>query len=83
MPQAVLRLKQGFGRLIRSRADRGGVVVLDRRLITRFYGQVFVRSLPGCSVKQGPAARACVEVGDWLKPEVEFQQTALLPAAPG
>ena len=51
-------LKQGFGRLIRSRADRGAVVVLDRRLVTRFYGQVFVRSLPPCSVKQGPGARA-------------------------
>jgi Rad3-related DNA helicase len=83
VPQAVLRLKQGFGRLIRSRADRGGVVVLDRRLITRFYGQVFVRSLPACSVKQGPAARACIEVGDWLKPEAELTQTTLLPTAPG
>ena len=83
VPQAVLRLKQGFGRLIRSRADRGGVVVLDRRLITRFYGQVFVRSLPDCSVKQGPAARACTEVGEWLNPEAKFQQTTLLPAAPG
>ncbi len=51
VPQAVLRLKQGFGRLIRSRADRGGVVVLDRRLITRFYGPVFVRSLPACSLR--------------------------------
>jgi Rad3-related DNA helicase len=83
VPQAVLRLKQGFGRLIRSRADRGGVVVLDRRLVTRFYGQVFVSSLPGCSVKQGPVARACVEVGDWLKPEPTVTQTSLLLTAPG
>ena len=66
VPQAVLRLKQGFGRLIRSRTDRGAVVVLDRRIVTRFYGQVFLRSLPGCSVKQGPASRAGVEVADWL-----------------
>lgn len=83
VPQAVLRLKQGFGRLIRSRADRGGVVVLDRRLITRFYGQVFVRSLPDCSVKQGPATRACVEVGEWLKPEATLLQSTLLSVAPG
>jgi Rad3-related DNA helicase len=68
LPQAVLRLKQGFGRLIRSRADRGAVVVLDRRLVTRFYGQVFVRSLPSCSVKQGPAARSGQEVESWLSP---------------
>ncbi|MGI9144995.1 MAG: ATP-dependent DNA helicase [Chloroflexota bacterium] len=83
VPQAVLRLKQGFGRLIRSRADRGGVVVLDRRLITRFYGQVFVRSLPACSVRQGPAARTCAEVGDWVTPDANFTKTTLLPAAPG
>ncbi|HEX8968803.1 MAG TPA: helicase C-terminal domain-containing protein [Chloroflexota bacterium] len=66
VPQAVLRLKQGFGRLIRSRTDRGAVIVLDRRLVTRFYGQVFLRSLPACSVKQGPAARAGVEAAGWL-----------------
>ncbi|MDQ6675582.1 MAG: DEAD/DEAH box helicase [Chloroflexota bacterium] len=83
VPQAVLRLKQGFGRLIRSRADRGGVVVLDRRLITRAYGQVFVRSLPPCSVRQGPAARACVEIGEWVKPAAELTQTTLLPSVPG
>lgn len=67
VPQAVLRLKQGFGRLIRSRTDRGAVVVLDRRIVTRFYGQVFLRSLPPCSVKQGPAARAASEVAEWLR----------------
>jgi DNA polymerase-3 subunit epsilon/ATP-dependent DNA helicase DinG len=66
LPQAVLRLKQGFGRLIRSRSDRGAVVVLDRRLVTRSYGSIFVRSLPPCSVKQGPARRTTVEVGEWL-----------------
>jgi DNA polymerase-3 subunit epsilon/ATP-dependent DNA helicase DinG len=66
VPQAVLRLKQGFGRLIRSRADRGAVVVLDRRLVTRYYGQVFMRSLPPCQVRQGPIHRAGAEVSDWL-----------------
>jgi DNA polymerase-3 subunit epsilon/ATP-dependent DNA helicase DinG len=78
VPQAVLRLKQGFGRLIRSRTDRGAVVVLDRRLITRFYGHVFMRSLPPCSVKQGPSARAGLEAAHWLlAPEPEQQQLAL------
>jgi predicted DnaQ family exonuclease/DinG family helicase len=66
VPQAVLRLKQGVGRLIRSRVDRGAVVVLDRRLVTRFYGQVFVRSLPPCTMRQGPAHRAGSEVGVWV-----------------
>jgi Rad3-related DNA helicase len=66
VPGAVLRLKQGFGRLIRSRTDRGVVVVLDRRLVTRSYGRVFVSSLPTCSVEQGPAHRAGRVVADWL-----------------
>jgi DNA polymerase-3 subunit epsilon/ATP-dependent DNA helicase DinG len=80
IPQAVLRLKQGFGRLIRSRSDRGAVVVLDRRLVTRFYGQVFLRSLPSCSVKQGPATRTGLETQEWLvKPSTQLE----LQVAPG
>lgn len=46
LPQAVLKLKQGFGRLIRSRSDRGCVVVLDSRLAHKRYGRVFLASLP-------------------------------------
>src|SRR4029453_8850240 len=66
VPQAVLRLNQGFGRLIRSRGDRGAVVVLDRRLVTRYYGQRFLRSLPPCSVRQGPLSRVGAEVEGWV-----------------
>jgi ATP-dependent DNA helicase DinG len=50
LPSAVLLLKQGLGRLIRSRADRGVLAVLDRRLLTRPYGQAFLRSLPSCPI---------------------------------
>ncbi len=46
IPQAVLRFKQGFGRLIRARRDRGVVSVLDRRLLTKPYGKTFFSSLP-------------------------------------
>jgi len=46
IPQAVLKFKQGFGRLIRARTDRGIVVVLDTRILTKSYGKVFLRSLP-------------------------------------
>jgi Rad3-related DNA helicase len=46
LPQAVLRLKQGFGRLIRSRRDRGVVAVLDRRLGTASYRWDIVNALP-------------------------------------
>ena len=46
LPQAALRLKQGFGRLIRSQDDRGVVAILDKRIQTRHYGRRFIRDLP-------------------------------------
>lgn len=46
LPEAVLRFRQGFGRLIRRTTDRGIVVVLDERIVTKSYGRVFLRSLP-------------------------------------
>ena len=46
VPQAVLKFRQGFGRLIRHRDDRGVVIVLDRRIITKRYGAKFLGSLP-------------------------------------
>ncbi|MBI2755560.1 MAG: DEAD/DEAH box helicase [Chloroflexi bacterium] len=67
VPQAVLRFKQGFGRLIRSKTDRGAVVLLDRRIATRKYGSVFLRSLPGCTAKQGPLSRTAPLIRDWLE----------------
>jgi len=46
VPQAVIKLKQGFGRLIRSRTDRGAVVLLDSRVVNKRYGRLFLDSLP-------------------------------------
>lgn len=46
LPQAVIKLKQGFGRLIRSRRDRGCVLILDSRIAHKRYGRVFLHSLP-------------------------------------
>lgn len=46
VPRAALKLKQGFGRLIRSAADRGAVIIYDKRLLTRRYGRVLLASLP-------------------------------------
>src|SRR6476469_5027241 len=50
VPQAIIALKQGLGRLIRSTTDRGVLAVLDPRLRTKPYGQTFLRSLPQCRV---------------------------------
>jgi len=66
VPQAALRFKQGFGRLIRSRSDRGVLVVLDRRIKAKSYGAAFIRSLPPCTVKSGPARHVPREVVVWL-----------------
>ena len=57
VPSAVIRLKQGFGRLIRTKTDRGVVVIADKRIVTRSYGQQFLKSLPaGCKTFQEKAA---------------------------
>ena len=54
VPQAVIKLKQGFGRLIRSRDDRGAVVILDSRIVRRRYGRQFLESLPPARRLIGP-----------------------------
>jgi ATP-dependent DNA helicase DinG len=48
LPEAVIKFKQGFGRLIRTRADHGTVVCLDPRIVTKPYGRLFIESLPDC-----------------------------------
>jgi ATP-dependent DNA helicase DinG len=52
VPEAVLALKQGFGRLIRSRSDRGVLAILDNRIQRMQYGRIFIESLPGYGVTQ-------------------------------
>ena len=52
LPEAILRLKQGFGRLIRTQTDNGIVVILDPRIKTRNYGKQFLDSLPDCEIVQ-------------------------------
>ncbi|MDQ2943617.1 MAG: exonuclease domain-containing protein [Candidatus Dormibacteraeota bacterium] len=66
LPQAALRLKQGFGRLIRRSTDRGAVVILDNRILGRDYGKAFLDVLPPASRFVGPAAEIADRVGDWL-----------------
>ncbi len=52
VPEAVTKFRQGFGRLIRSRNDRGVFVVLDRRIISKSYGRAFQRAIPQCTVRR-------------------------------
>jgi ATP-dependent DNA helicase DinG len=77
VPQAVIRFKQGFGRLIRHRDDRGVVLILDGRVSRRNYGRMFIQSLPDVTFLSAPtvkvqtavkqffaSARAGIEQGD-------------------
>ena len=66
LPQAILRFRQGFGRLIRTSTDRGVVVVLDRRITSRSYGGQFLRSLPGCTVARPTLDGLPAVVAQWL-----------------
>lgn len=50
VPQAVMMFRQGFGRLIRTRSDRGIVALLDPRVVTKRYGATFLQSLPECEI---------------------------------
>lgn len=65
VPQAVLRFRQGFGRLIRNAHDRGAVVVLDRRVLNRNYGRHFLDALPECTTNIGPVASVVESVRRW------------------
>ncbi|MDP9471223.1 MAG: exonuclease domain-containing protein [Chloroflexota bacterium] len=67
VPQAVLKFKQGFGRLIRSSRDRGVCAILDRRVISKRYGASFVQSLPDCTIDVGSAADLPYSAADWLR----------------
>jgi ATP-dependent DNA helicase DinG len=49
LPAAILKFKQGFGRLIRSQSDHGFIVVLDPRVLTKPYGEAFLQALPDCA----------------------------------
>ncbi len=66
LPEAILRFRQGFGRLIRAKSDRGAVVILDRRVLTKRYGPYFLQSLPSCTTRQGPLDEAPRQVAHWL-----------------
>jgi ATP-dependent DNA helicase DinG len=66
LPEAILRFRQGFGRLIRTQTDRGLVVILDKRILTKRYGRYFTDSLPTCQVVEGPIFNLPMHATKWL-----------------
>jgi DNA polymerase-3 subunit epsilon/ATP-dependent DNA helicase DinG len=66
LADAILRFRQGFGRLIRSHTDRGVVVILDNRVLTKGYGSLFIESLPDCTVVQGELGELPLTALNWI-----------------
>ena len=69
VPNAILRLRQGFGRLIRSKSDRGVVVLCDKRVLTKRYGAAFLRALPVAPQKGQSAEQMAEDVRTFLSEE--------------
>jgi ATP-dependent DNA helicase DinG len=67
VPVAVLKFKQGFGRLIRTRSDKGIVLVLDKRIISKFYGRYFLDSLPDCGQLIGKSGEIISALEEFFK----------------
>ncbi len=66
LPEAVLRLKQGFGRLVRGHGDRGAVIICDPRILERRYGQTFVKALPQATFNSDPVEEVAGAVSAFL-----------------
>lgn len=69
VPEAAIKLRQGAGRLIRHRNDRGAVVILDKRVSTTSYGQIFRRSLPGRVIRAESPDMLAGNLKDWFAGE--------------
>lgn len=76
LPEAVVRFRQGFGRLIRTTADRGVVVVYDKRIVTARYGRAFVRSLTGVRPFVAPEQDVIDRVAVFLTPVGELHNVS-------
>ncbi|GAB4150996.1 MAG: helicase C-terminal domain-containing protein [Candidatus Promineifilaceae bacterium] len=69
IPEAVLRFRQGFGRLIRRQNDEGIVVILDKRVISKRYGQLFLEALPECTIIRQRIGRLSELTERWFNRE--------------
>jgi ATP-dependent DNA helicase DinG len=66
LPEAVLRFKQGFGRLIRTEKDRGIIVVFDKRIISTKYGKAFLQSIPDIRIRNGAIDQLVEFIHQWI-----------------
>ncbi|MEL7591424.1 MAG: helicase C-terminal domain-containing protein [Anaerolineaceae bacterium] len=66
LPEAILRFRQGFGRLIRTQSDRGVVAILDKRVLTKKYGRQFLDSLPVCTRRTASSLDLPAAATKWL-----------------
>lgn len=66
LPEAILRFRQGFGRLIRTATDQGVVTIFDSRVVSKAYGQNFIAALPDCTVQYGSLSALAEAAKQWL-----------------
>ncbi|MFD0867819.1 Probable ATP-dependent helicase dinG homolog [Chlamydia abortus] len=69
VPQAVIRFKQGFGRLVRRASDKGIVILYDTRVIDTQYGKYFLYSLPGPKIEHMPTGQMVPRIKQWMEEE--------------
>ena len=67
LPQAILKFRQGCGRLIRSVDDWGAIIILDKRLLSKGYGKEFINSLPKQPIIRKPLAEVCQLLHNWMQ----------------
>lgn len=69
LPEAILRFRQGFGRLIRTHNDRGVVAIFDKRIMSKNYGKAFLDALPGCTIQYGSLQALPEAAKKWIDRE--------------
>ena len=66
LPEAIIKFRQGLGRLIRRGDDKGAVVVLDRRIYEKKYGSMFIASMSPCKKMYAPLSELCKKITEFI-----------------
>ncbi|WP_050615396.1 ATP-dependent DNA helicase DinG [Bacillus testis] len=67
LPEAIVRFRQGFGRLIRTAEDKGVCIICDKRIVSAYYGQDFLQSIPAVQTDRVVAGDLQMKIKDWFK----------------